>query len=133
MKFKSTSSNPWVQIQGLQVQIHSYLLKSTSSNSSVTSSNLQITNSNPRSSRCYTIALKLWDEFNANFALLYFSSYSSIKMWHFFLKNAEKNNNAVQLRLVLTYPFKNFFNTKKHLVWALKKIFHYFSVYSKQS
>ena len=23
---------------------------------------------------CYTIALKLWDEFNANFVLLYFSS-----------------------------------------------------------
>ena len=37
--------------------------------------------------RCYTIALKFWDEFNANFALLYFSSYSSIKMWHLYLKN----------------------------------------------
>ena len=55
--------------------------------------------------RCYTIALKLWDEFNANFVLLYFSSYSSIKMWHFFLKNVEKNNKAVHLRLVLTYLF----------------------------
>ena len=30
--------------------------------------------------RSYTIALKFLDEFNANFALLYFSSYSSIKM-----------------------------------------------------
>ena len=25
---------------------------------------------------CYTIALKCWDEFNADFVLLYFSSYS---------------------------------------------------------
>ena len=32
--------------------------------------------------RCYTIALKFWDEFNANFVLLYFSSYGSLKMWH---------------------------------------------------
>ena len=55
--------------------------------------------------RCYTIALKLWDEFNANFVLLYFSSYSSIKMWHLFLKNVEKNIKAVPLRLVLTYLF----------------------------
>ena len=31
--------------------------------------------------KCYTIALKLWDEFNANFLLLYFSSYSS-RPWH---------------------------------------------------
>ena len=66
--------------------------------------------------RWYTIALKLWDEFNANFALLYFSSYSTIKMWDFFLKNVEKNNNAVHLRLVLTCLFLKLFNTKKHLV-----------------
>ena len=83
--------------------------------------------------RCYTIALKLWDEFNANFVLLYFSSYSSIKMWHFFLKNVVENNKAVHLRLVLTYLLKNLFNTKKHLAWALKKLSIYFSVYSKQS
>ena len=74
--------------------------------------------------RSYNIALKLWDEFNANFVLLYFSSYSSIKMWHFFLKNVEKNNKAVHLRLVLTYLFKNLFNTKKHLAWVLKKKFY---------
>ena len=30
----------------------------------------------------YTIAIKSWDKFNANFVLLYFSSRSSIKMWH---------------------------------------------------
>ena len=42
---------------------------------------------------CYTIALKFWDEFNANSVLLYFPRYSSIKMWHLYLKNAEKNNN----------------------------------------
>ena len=45
--------------------------------------------------RCYTFALKFWDEFNVNFVLLYFSSYSSIKMWYLYLKNVEKNNKAV--------------------------------------
>ena len=54
---------------------------------------------------CYTIALKFWDELNANFALLYFSSYSSIKKLQPYLKNLEKNNKAVHLRLVLTYLF----------------------------
>ena len=44
-------------------------------------------------------------------------------MRHFFLKNLEKNNKAVHLRLVLTSLFKNFFDTKKHLAWALKKNF----------
>ena len=73
--------------------------------------------------KCYTIALKLWDEFSANFVLLYFSTCNSIKMCHFFLKNLEKNNKAVHLRLVLTSLFKNFFDTKKHLAWALKKNF----------
>ena len=55
--------------------------------------------------RCYTIALKFWDEFNANFVLLYLSSYSWIKMWHLCLKNVEKNSKAMPLRLVLTYLF----------------------------
>ena len=55
--------------------------------------------------RCYTIALKLWDKFKANFVLLYFSSYSSIKMWHLCLKNMEKNNKAVHLMLVFTFLF----------------------------
>ena len=40
--------------------------------------------------RCYTITLKSWDEFNANFILLYFSSYRSIKIWDFYTKNVEK-------------------------------------------
>ena len=30
--------------------------------------------------RCYTIALKFWDEFSANFVLLHFSCYKSTKM-----------------------------------------------------
>ena len=47
-------------------------------------------------------------------------------MWHFFPKNVEKNKKAVHLRLVLTYLFKNLFNTNKHLAWALKKIFRLF-------
>ena len=55
--------------------------------------------------RCYTIALKFWDEFNANFVLLCFSSYSSIEIWKHYLKNEEKNNKAVHLRLVITYLF----------------------------
>ena len=54
--------------------------------------------------RCYTFAPQFWDEFNANFVLLYFSNYSSIKMWHLYLKNVEKNK-AVHLRLVFTYLF----------------------------
>ena len=83
--------------------------------------------------RCYTIALKLWDESNSNFVLLYFSSYNSIKMWHFFLKNVEKSNKALYLRLVLACLFKNLFNTKKHLAWAHRKLSIYFSVYSRQS
>ena len=40
--------------------------------------------------RCYTIALKFWDEFNANFVLPYFSSYMPIKMWHLYFKNVKK-------------------------------------------
>ena len=40
--------------------------------------------------RCYTIVLKFWDESNANFILLYFSSYSSIKMWPLSQKCGEK-------------------------------------------
>ena len=55
-------------------------------------------------------------------------------MWHLFLKYMEKNNKAVHLRLVLTYLSKNLFNTKKQLALALKKkVFIYFSVYSKLS
>ena len=37
--------------------------------------------------RCYTIALNFWNAFNANFVLLYLSSYSQIKMWHLYLRN----------------------------------------------
>ena len=47
-------------------------------------------------------------------------------MCHFFLKNVEKNNKAVHLWLILTYLFKNLFNTKKHNAWALKKNFPLF-------
>ena len=45
--------------------------------------------------RCYTIALEFWDEFNANFVLQYFSSFRSIKIWHFYLKNVEKKQGSV--------------------------------------
>ena len=40
--------------------------------------------------RCYAIALKVWDEFNADFDLLYLSSYRSIKYLHIYFKNVEK-------------------------------------------
>ena len=40
--------------------------------------------------RHYTIVLRFWDEFNANFVLLYFSSYWSITIWNLFPKMSEK-------------------------------------------
>ena len=40
--------------------------------------------------RRYTVALKLWDEFNANFVLLCFSSYKSIKFDTFTSKIRKK-------------------------------------------
>ena len=64
---------------------------------------------------CYTIALKFWDEFNANFILVHFSCYRSIKIWHLYLNNLEKNNKAVHFRLLFTYLHQNVFNIKKHL------------------
>ena len=75
--------------------------------------------------RCYTITLKFCDKLIANFVLLYFSSYTSVKIWHLFLKNVEKNNEVVHLRLFFTYLHQNFFNIKKHLALALKKICSY--------
>ena len=59
--------------------------------------------------RCYTIALKFWDEFNANFVLLYFSSYRSISILHLYFKKVEK----------------------KTIRYLKKKLSMYFSVYSK--
>ena len=53
--------------------------------------------------RCYTIALKFWDEFNPNFVLLYFSSYTSIKIWnHYFKIN---KHLALVLIKICTYTF----------------------------
>ena len=61
---------------------------------------------------CYPIALKLWDEFNKNFVLLYFSSKNLIiaqkKCDTFFSsgeKQVEKTNKAMHLRLALSYLF----------------------------
>ena len=71
--------------------------------------------------RCYTIALKFWDEFNANFVLLYFSSYRSIAIWHLYLKNVQKNNKVVHLRLLLTYLDQNLLNIKKRPTLVVKK------------
>ena len=59
---------------------------------------------------CYTIALKFWDEFNANFVLLYFSNYRSIKIWHLYFKNVEKKTTikciTVALHLSSTKTFQ---------------------------
>ena len=56
--------------------------------------------------RCYTIALEFWDEFNANFVLLCFSSYRSIKMWHLYFKNVEKKTirQCIKVALDLSSP-----------------------------
>ena len=70
--------------------------------------------------RCYTIALKFWGEFDSNFALLYVSSYRSIKIWHFYLKNVKKNNKVLHLRLFFIYLHQNFSNIKKHFALVLK-------------
>ena len=75
--------------------------------------------------RCYTVALKFWDKFNAsNSVFLYFSSYRSIKIWHFYLKNVGKNNKAVHLRLLFTYLHQNLSSIKKHVALVLKKFVH---------
>ena len=75
--------------------------------------------------RCYTIALKLWDKFNVNFVWLYFSSYKAIKTWPLYLKNVGKSSKVVHLRLLFTYLHQNLFNFKKHhLALVLKKIVH---------
>ena len=71
---------------------------------------------------CYTIALKFWDEFNVNFLFLYFLSHWSIKIWHLYLWNVERNNKAVHLRLLFTYLHQNIFNIKKYISLILKKI-----------
>ena len=76
--------------------------------------------------RRYTIVLKFWDEFNANFVLLYFSSYWSITIWNLFPKMSKKNKKikkmqAVHLSLLWTYLHQILFNIKKYLAWALLK------------
>ena len=56
--------------------------------------------------RCFTIALKFWDEFNANLVFLYFSSYKSIKIWHLYFKNDTKTFSI--LRNISPWYVKNF-------------------------
>ena len=54
--------------------------------------------------RCYTIALKFWDEFNVNFVLLYFLSSRSINIWHLYPKNVEKNKIFTKIFSILKIP-----------------------------
>ena len=74
--------------------------------------------------RCYTIALNFWDKFNAKFVFLYFSLYNSIKMWHHHLKNVEKNNKAVHLRLSLLIFSKTISILRNYCLGTQKKIVH---------
>ena len=74
--------------------------------------------------RRYIIASKFWDEFKSNFVLSYFSSCSSIKIWHFYIKNVEKNNKAVHLRLVSLIVSKTFSILRNILPWHSKRIVH---------
>ena len=53
--------------------------------------------------RCCIIALRFWDQFNASFPLLNFSTYKSMKIWHLYLKKVERNNMGMHLRLLFTY------------------------------
>ena len=77
--------------------------------------------------RYYTIALTFWDDFNANFLLLCFSSYIKVKKNLTPLsKKYGKNNKVGHLRLLFTYLHQNLFNIKKHLALVLKKIAHAF-------
>ena len=55
--------------------------------------------------RCYTIALKFWDESNANFVLLYFLSYRTIKNLTPLLQEyEEKNRQCIKVALHLSSP-----------------------------
>ena len=92
------------------------------------------------SSRCYTIAIKFWDEFIANFALLYFSSYSSIKMWHLYLKNVEKKWSSLGLHISgwSSLVFSKTFSILRNILPWYSNTFtciymHLLSVYSKLS
>ena len=58
--------------------------------------------------KVFTITLKFWDEFYANFVLLYFSSDRSIKIWHLYFKNVKKKATRQYIR------HQNIFNIKKH-------------------
>ena len=60
----------------------------------------------------YTVALKFWDEFNANFVLSCFSRYSTMEIWQLYLKHLGKNNKAVHLKLVISNLFWNLCHTK---------------------
>ena len=68
---------------------------------------------------CYTIALKFWDEFSANFVLLYFSSHRSIKMWNLSLKNVEQMQLGSAFKVGPHLSFLKPFNTKKHLALVI--------------
>ena len=69
---------------------------------------------------CYTIALKFWDEFNANFVLLYFSSYRLIKIWQIYFKNKEVHQDTKTfsvLRKILAGYFKKFVQSPPPIKW----------------
>ena len=72
--------------------------------------------------RCHTIVLRFEMNLMPIFFVLHFSSYRSIKTWCLYLRNVEKNNYLVHLRLLFTYLHQNVFNIMKHLALVLKTI-----------
>ena len=72
----------------------------------------------------YTIALKFWDQFNANSVLFYLSSYNSIKMRHLYLKHVEKNNKQCIEGLASLIFSKICSILRNALPWHSKEIVH---------
>ena len=74
--------------------------------------------------RCYTVALKFWDEFNENFVSLRISSCSSKNMWQLYLKNLGNNKKTVHQSWFSFIFSKTFSIIRSILPWHSKKIVH---------
>ena len=72
----------------------------------------------------YIIALKFWDQFNANSVLFCLSGYKSIKMRHLYMKHVEKNNKQCIEGLASLIFSKAFSILRNTLPWHSKEIVH---------
>ena len=72
--------------------------------------------------RCCTVALKFWDEFNDNFVSLHFSSCSSKIMWQLYLKHLGNNKKTVHQSWFSFIFSKTFSILRSILPWRSKKI-----------